>query len=437
MNEHDALERRLSAWMREAASEPQLVGRFDLAITASTRGRPLPRWRARFGIDWVGTSQRGPAVPAWPLLRAWPAVLLVLALLVAAVILGALAAGARLTVPAQWQLGGLAYAANGDIFVAKADGNSPVRIADGDATGPGPEYSSSRWSPDGRYLLFEANASAVVVTDAAGRRLGSFVGQSPMWAPDSSRIATVSLDASTDQVPASYSLDVHAVDGRLLDSIAIPDFPSGFGELGWTPDGDAIVALPWLLALDGSPPQPFASGVAAPGGYAAFSPDGSRVAIVATHGLYVVASDGTGARLLAPLPPPRESDGYAYPVWSPDGHRIAVWKLGVGDRSGAGLEVIDAVTGDARTIVPVTHPGPGIPRWSPDGSRLLALVPGPGIFFSLASVAADGSGDEAILVDALSLTTPPSGDWRWIRVSTPGPTPAATFTLPSPTSVSR
>ncbi len=432
MTEHDALDRRLSAWMREAASEPQPAGRFDQAITASTRRRPLPRWRANIGLDWVGTSPHRPAVLAWPLRRAWPAVILVLALLVVAVILGALAAGARLTVPPVWHLGGLAYAADGDIYVAKADGSSPVRIADGDATGPGPEYSFPRWSPDGRYLLFEANGSAIVVTDAAGHRLGSFVGRDPMWAPDSSRIASVSID-SADPLPASYPLELHAVDGRLLQTVTIPDFPAGFGELAWSPDAKAIVALPWLVPLDGSLPRPFTTEVAAPGSDAAFSPDGSEVAIVATHGLYIVASDGTGSRLLAPLPPPRESDGYASPVWSPDGQRIAVWKRGVGDRSGAGLEVIDVVTADARTIEPVTHPGPGIPRWSPDGSRLLALVPGPGVFPSLASVAADGSGSEAILVDALGLAAPPSGDWQWIRTSTPASTPAATVAGPSPT----
>jgi hypothetical protein len=431
MRDHDGLDRRLADWMRETASAPLSEGRFERTIAASTAGRPLPRWRAGFGSDWVDPSPSGLGTLTWPRRRTWPAVLIVLALLVAATIAGALLAGAQRASPSMWRLGGLAYAADGDIYVANADGSSPVRIADGDVTGRGPAYSAPRWSPDGSYLLYGIDGSLVEVADAAGRQLASFSGEAPTWAPDSSRIATLSFDSPADQVP--HSLDVHAVDGRLLESVAIPDFPAGFGELAWSPDGTAIVALPWLVPLDGSPPRPFTGEVAAPGSDAAFSPDGSQVAIVATYGLYLVSPDGTGSRLLAPLPPPRQSDGYANPVWSPDGDRIAVWTRGVGDRSGAGLEVIDVATADAHTILPVTQPGPGIPRWSPDGSRLLALVPRSGGTYALVSQSADGSGSETILVDALARAGPSGGDWRWVRTMTPGPTPTGTLASPAPT----
>ena len=68
--------------------------------------------------------------------------------------------------------GTLAYALDGDIYVADPDGSNAVRVANGlpdeDCGGDGGEYwaEGPMWSPDGRYLAYRHDTDC----SSSGRR---------------------------------------------------------------------------------------------------------------------------------------------------------------------------------------------------------------------------------------------------------------------------
>jgi len=189
----------------------------------------------------------------------------------------------------------------------------------------------------------------------------------------------------------------------------------------------------------GGPPDVIAFGAAGPDGDA----------------LYMVKPDGTQLRSLAP-----EEDTVAYPVWSPDGSRVA---YAVGEPEGpdpVDIEVYDFADG---SVTPVTalaltsDAGPPM-SWSPDGDRLVVadLTAGSGVlrvydlsaaeFVEFPEVAAagaswspdgdqiaftaedgvylidaDGEGEPELLVEAESLAAPvwsPSGEQILVTAGT-------------------
>ena len=83
------------------------------------------------------------------------------------------------------------------------------------------------------------------------------------------------------------------------------------------------------------------------------------------HGVYVMRSDGSGARRIWYAPTPVTGLG-----WSPNGEKLAVGTLGYG-REG-GLYVMNA---DGSSSVRIADISPAaVPSWSPDGHRLAVAV---------------------------------------------------------------
>ena len=78
--------------------------------------------------------------------------------------------------------------------------------------------------------------------------------------------------------------------------------------------------------------------------------------------IYTINPNGTGIRRLT------YGGTVAFPVWSPDGRRIA---YSLGGSKGYAIWVMNADGSGARTL---THPGKGVedlrPAWSPDGGRI-------------------------------------------------------------------
>ncbi len=107
----------------------------------------------------------------------------------------------------------------------------------------------------------------------------------------------------------------------------------------------------------------------------AFSPDMTSIAFVRDDDIWVMASDGSAARDLTPLPG-QQMD----PAWSPDGSRVAY-------DAGGGIWIMDQ-SGSNPHLIPHTNGGVQ-PSWSPDGKTIVFTSPGHG--WSLFTISTTGS----------------------------------------------
>lgn len=184
--------------------------------------------------------------------------------------------------------------------------------------------------------------------------------------PDGTRIA---------RFDDSGNIEVLDLDGNKVAQVRMPAHLQPSLGLAWSPDGANALATGclapsgecatnaydlYLVPLDGSSTsvRSLARGGAAYG-VMSWSPDGGTIAATGPgdSGIWTLRrSDGLVANLTA-------ATVDTFPVFSPDGSRIAFW------RSGA-LEVINV---DGTSLVRVTqHDGArGAPVWSPDGQWLL------------------------------------------------------------------
>ena len=166
---HDDFDRTLADWFEADALSPVPVGGIDRVLDATRRRRPRPAWLAGPGSDWVGEAPEGDPGSGGRSLSnlglRWSTTLIVM-LVVAALVAGAILVGARLFQPSPLptgRLGHLAYLLNGDIYLADWDGGNPVKIADGTpdpgAGGPnacnGNRGDGPMWSPDGRTVYYD------------------------------------------------------------------------------------------------------------------------------------------------------------------------------------------------------------------------------------------------------------------------------------------
>ena len=203
-----------------------------------------------------------------------------------------------------------------------------------------------RWMPDGRELSFLARE------EGSGRRV----------------LHVLNLDDRRVRVVGMQAADIEAY--------------------SWAPDGGRVAALAaaphrgvWITGSSGEP-----RAVEVPGLVSAvrWSPVGSRLAIAASDGLYVVDAD-SGARLSH-----RKIPALLTMEWSPDGESLALIASDAPERMEGCLTVIPALDGEGREPYPGAGAHVRAVAWV-DSETLLFLAE-EGVWSILAGVGHDGTG---------------------------------------------
>jgi Tol biopolymer transport system component len=239
--------------------------------------------------------------------------------------------------------------------------------------GPGTEGLWA-WSPTGSRLGVVEGDHVILIDPATGDRtdLGQAGGvvTSLAWSPDGTRIAyaTVPTEGLNSSPEGSvYAVSVHGGEHTLIAE-----------SLGQVTGGQEGAGIAW-------------------------SPDGTRIAVIADAGtptLYVMNADGSDRRRLAEHVALEDLSGAPNLDWSPDGTRLAyatmsdardklqIWN---GSPDGSAPVLVFASTSSSRRGIGLS----GVPVWSPDGTGI-AFQYSPtleGDQGALLIANADGSGD--------------------------------------------
>jgi len=208
------------------------------------------------------------------------------------------------------------------------------------------EYASPAFSPNGRWIAFDAGRRiAVVRTNGTGRHLLPAAGadprfgyeSSPAWSPDGKRIVFDAPRAKTPPTPRGViDLYVVAADGsgrarRVVRDAADPSW-SVDGLFAFERPSKAIPVRPRRVVVarsDGTHARVVSSGTASRPDFSSdpdFSPDGSRIVYFSgpRDRLVVVGTNARGTRRLTAATTEAQR-----PAWSPNGRQLTWWRGGI------------------------------------------------------------------------------------------------------------
>jgi Tol biopolymer transport system component len=234
-----------------------------------------------------------------------------------------------------------------DIWVTNPDGSGRRNLTRDRASDRDPD-----WSPDGRRIVYASSPSRcrgfgcqtdlyAIGRDGRHRRRLTSTPQDelePDWSPDGGRIAyTRSVEAGgVFRARSQFRVWVMGADGggqrQLTDDPGLdPD---------WAPDGSRLLYLRdgsnsrplYIINGDGTGRRRLWLGNLNKVRSAEWSPDGTRIALVARDSVWVVNADGGGLRRI------RQSASDAF--WTPDGRHLVFTGYGSG-ATPPGLRRID------------------------------------------------------------------------------------------------
>jgi Tol biopolymer transport system component len=440
MNHDHSLEREVTEAFFEAAPSREPDRLFDSIMRSTGRMRPRPRWLAL--LEEPPMRYRSQLSAGSPTLRLTTLLAATLILLVA--LAGAAIAGASLLrspdVHTQVRNGLIAYDSDGAIVVAEPDGSNMRSMGRDASRPPSPTDMSPMFSPDGRWIAFWGRSRYLSdstwhlnVTPVAGGKTrfmgGRFSnelwsqGRFPLptiaWSPDSRRLAYSAEErVFVVELDGTYPDDEDLADGwQETELIGDPDRLAT--DPDWSPEGTRIAFRSddgvYVMDADGTDVHKVSR---AAGNEFAFmrprwQPSGDLIVYYAgdpsapggEHDIYVAAADGTSELQVS-----TDAADEFYPVWSPDGSRLAFQRLA--DGTNATIVVVDPDGGN-EVVSPALPLDGAPPIWAPDGQSLLAFTAssGAGRYGLVRLAAADGRQESSLDI------TNSVGDASWQRLT--------------------
>jgi TolB protein len=270
-----------------------------------------------------------------------------------------------------------------EIFLVNADGSDATSLkASLGAVFPegGDALPPVRWSADGNRVAFVRADGALYVANADGTGLVQLApaGTSPIWSEDGRKVAFLAPDPPGSEV-CCRNIFVAESDGSAVTQVT---HGRSISHYDFAANG-SILAYEWfdrqsrlfVVRPDGTGEREITSPDFASPNLPSLSPDGTKVAYSAyllTQGdngpgseIYVTPTEGSGP----PIGVSNNPGDDWWPVWSPDGTRIAFVSSAPGDGFvPGGLHVVNADGTGQINLTPVDYVMD--PAWSPEGTRI-------------------------------------------------------------------
>lgn len=227
----------------------------------------------------------------------------------------------------------IAFFDSSGVAVVNADGSGIINSRTSLAPSATGNVWNLAWSPDGTKIAFLGDSGVFVMNvDGTGvtnilrsrRGMAGSYASGLAWKPDGSRLAfTGGYDTSyASSTTSSTGLFLMALDGSGITRV-LPGLEWVLSPASWSPDGSRLVmACGSYLCVVNADGTGFAQLVS--GWEPSWKADGTRLLFMGPRGISEMNPDGSGVTLLVST----SNLSVGYPVWSPDGQRVATVAFG-------------------------------------------------------------------------------------------------------------